>query len=297
MTAKSKALIGLGLTVILFSFVVIATRFAVSDTSQSVLMFYRMLFASLAFLPFVIKSQVWKKAKFRDLLSVSALSSVNILFFMWGIKYTSASASQLIYAAAPILNIVISDFIWKEKVKTRTIVGVIIGLFGIFFVIISSVLEKGETISGSLTGNIAVVIAMLGWLFYTLLSKRISKYFNVWEIGSTSILITLFCATFFLFFQHKTDFWALAISFDTLLICLYLGIFGTFATYVLMQYAIKHLSTLTVNLTSYIQPISTTLLAIILLGEKLTPTFILGGLFVFSGIIITVTIEFYRLRH
>lgn len=296
MTTKVKALIGLGVTVILFSFVVIVSRISVSSIPQLTLMFFRMLVASVAFLPFFIKSKVWKKEKFKQLLLISTLSTINVLFFMWGIKYTTASASQLIYAAQPILTIIFSSLLWNEKYQKRTISGVVVGLIGIFLIIASSAVEKGETISGGIIGNLAMIVAMSGWLFYILLSKKLSKYFDVLEIGSTSILVSLFFSFVFMILQLRIENQSVIFSKNLLYVSLYLGLFGTFATYILMQYAIKYLSPLTVNMTSYIQPITTTLLAIILLGEKLTPTFLLGGLLVFLGVFTSATLEFYHSR-
>jgi drug/metabolite transporter (DMT)-like permease len=72
---------------------------------------------------------------------------------------------------------------------------------------------------------------------------------------------------------------------------LYMGLFGTFATYVLYQYAVKHLPSLTVSLTSYIQPITTATLAMIFLGERLTAPFIIGSMLVFAGIFLVSEIK------
>lgn len=296
MTNKIKALISLGLMTILFSFVVIVTRVSVSSTPQLTLMFFRMLVAAIVFLPFFIKSKVWKKEKFGQLLFVSILSTVNVLFFMWGIKYTTASASQLIYAAGPILTIIISNILWREKYEFRTVIGIAIGLIGIAVILVSSAVEKGETISGGIVGNISMSVAMLGWLFYILLSKKLSEYFNAVEIGSTSILVSLIISSVMMFLQLRLNNQNIVFSVNLVSVSLFLGLFGTFVTYMLMQYAIKYLSPLTVNLTSYIQPVTTTLLAVGLLGEKLTLTFLLGGALIFLGVFTTATLEFYHSR-
>jgi drug/metabolite transporter (DMT)-like permease len=70
-----------------------------------------------------------------------------------------------------------------------------------------------------------------------------------------------------------------------------MGFFGTFSTYVLYQYALKSLSALTTSLTSYVQPITTAILAIIFLGERLTTPFIIGAMLVFAGIFLVSEIK------
>src|SRR3990167_9137264 len=254
MAHKLKALLALGTTVVLFSFLVILARFYAADVPSMSILFLRLSFAALAFLPFLVRSRIWQKEHFSKLVVISLLSTVNLVFFMFGIEFTTASASQLIYAATPILTIIISGLLYREKYSGKTLSGVIIGLLGIFYIVYRSAIEKGETISGGLFGNMMMLVAATGWLFYILFSKKISKSFTPAEIG------------------------------------------GTFFTYLLLQYAIKHLSSLTVNLTSYIQPALVALLAIFFLNEKLTAHYIFGSLLVFLSVFLTVTIEFMRLK-
>src|SRR4030042_4196186 len=123
MKEKYKALIALFATVILFSFHVIIVRMEVATVPSMYLFFLRMLIASISFLPFFIKSRVFRKPRFRALLAVSLLSSVNLTFFMWGIKYTTASASQMIYAAQPILTVFAVYYFLRQKYSPLTVFG------------------------------------------------------------------------------------------------------------------------------------------------------------------------------
>jgi drug/metabolite transporter (DMT)-like permease len=108
---------------------------------------------------------------------------------MLGIAHTSASASQVIYAAIPILILIISRYFQKHIHSVRKITGIIIGFFGIALIVYLSAIEKGETIAGSLYGNSLVIVAMLGWTTYLLSSKQLSRYFAPLEIGSTTITV------------------------------------------------------------------------------------------------------------
>ena len=213
---------------------------------------------------------------------------------MWGIQYTSASASQLIYALIPILIVLIETFYHKIKHPIRKILGVVVGFAGILLIISLSIIEKGETITGGFTGNLAIVLAMLGWLFYILLSKKISLRFSPVDIGSVSILTTFVVSLPLLYWDFIHGEKVFDFNFTLLLATLFMGVFGTFMTYLLYQYAIKYLSSLTASLSSYIQPVTTTILAMIFLGEKITPPFVIGTLLVFSGVFLTTTLEFIR---
>jgi len=213
---------------------------------------------------------------------------------MWGIQYTTASASQLIYALIPILIVLIETFHHKIKHPVTKKLGVILGFTGILLIVYLSITEKGETITGTLAGNLAIVIAMLGWLFYILLSKKISLRFSPVDIGSVSILTTFIVSLPFLFWDLRYGDKVFNFNFSLLLATLFMGFFGTFMTYLLYQYAIKHLSALTASLSTYIQPVTTTILAMFLLGEKITPLFVLGTAMVFAGVFLTTTLEFVK---
>lgn len=296
MSTKLKALIALLATVVLWSFSVVIARATVTEFHPMTLLFGRLLVAAISFAPFFMERQPWKHYAFSKLIGVSLLSTVNLSFFMWGIQYTSASASQLIYAAMPILIIIVSALILKEKYPTRRIVGVLVGLAGIVYLVYLSAIEKGTTISGSLIGNLAIVVAMLGWMSYILLSKKLSKIFSPIEIGSVSIMVSFVVSIPLFLWETVRLRLPLHLSGDGILAIIYMGFFGTFLTYLLYQYAIKHVSVLTASLTSYIQPITTALLAIILLGERLTIGFIFGAILVFLGIFLATTLEMYHRR-
>ncbi len=296
MNTKIKSLFALAGTVVFFSILVIIARAAVSEVSPMLLLFIRMFVAAVAFLPFLLKSKVWQKPKINNLILVSLLSTINLVFFIWGIQYTSASTSQLIYAAQPILAIIVGTYIYKQKYSSLSIIGVLLGLAGLGIIIIHSAVDKGETIAGGIVGNIAVTIAMLGWFWYIMLSKKLSKYFSPIEIASVSVFVSLVVSVVLLFLQTVLTPIHIVLSWKAVLAGGYMGFFGTFLTYLFLQYSIKHLTTLTVNLTSYIQPIVVTGLAIIFLGEKLTASFSLGTLLIFAGIFLTTTLEVNKRR-
>lgn len=296
LSLKGKASLALLGTVFLWSFLVVIARGAVAGTSPMTLLFIRFLVAAICFAPFFIKQKPWKNHSFKKLAAVSLGSTINVVFFIWGIQYTTASASQLIYAAIPILIILLSPLLFKEHYPVRRIIGVLIGLLGIFVIVYLSAIEKGTTIAGSLIGNLATMIGMFGWTSYIMFSKRLTKVFSPVEIGSVSIMVSFVISVFLLLgemFLTKSSF---QITPGGLWAGIYMGFFGTFLAYLLHQYALKHVSALTVSLTSYIQPVTTFFLAVIFLGEKLTTGFLFGSVLVFFGIFSSTTLEIYHRR-
>ena len=297
MNLRNKALAALLGTVVLWAFMVVIARVAVSNTHPIVLLFLRLLVAFLAFLPILIHFRSWRKPKFTTLAFISLGSTVNLTFFMLGIKHTSASASQVIYAVMPILVLLFGTYFQKHTHTLRKISGVIIGFIGISLIVYLSALEKGTTIAGTFYGNSLIIIAMLGWTFYLLSSKHITKYFSPLEIGSVTITVGFIVSSILLLFHLILGGIVGSLAVPALGASLYMGLFGTFATYILYQYAVKHLLSLTVSLTSYIQPVTTTFISMMLLGEKLTTPFIAGSALVFTGIFLVSDIKLVTLSN
>ncbi|MBM3282622.1 DMT family transporter [Candidatus Gottesmanbacteria bacterium] len=296
MNTKIRALLALFATTFLWALMVVIVRSVIADVRPMCLLFLRLLIAAVAFLPFFIIGKPWKRKQFSQLLKVSVFSTINLTFFMLGIQYTSASASQLIYAAMPILILVLSTIFFKEKFPQRRILGVLIGFMGMVFIIYLSAVEKGTTISGSLLGNLLIIVAMVSWMLYILFSKKISVFFSPVDIGSVSIIVS-FILSVPLFIGEV--YWIklpFPIPVKGIWAAAYMGIFGTFLTYLLYQYGLKYTTPLTASFTSYIQPVITVLLEVILLGSQLTLGFVFGGALIILGVFAATTLEFYHKR-
>lgn len=291
MSKETKAAFALLGTIFLWAYMAVLARGVVTVISPVTVLFYRLLIASLFFLPFFIRGRVWKKLHFRELLLVSLGSTINLTFFTIGLKYTSASVSQLLYAAMPILILIYSRVIYNERQSAKKILGVILGFAGLVLIGIMSAVEKGETITGSLLGNLLILVAMFGWTTYLINSKKLSKHFSPTEMGSTSILLSFLFSIVLVIFTDVLQGKSLLVPVGFLLPLFYIGFAATFLTYILYQYAIRHSSALKVSLASYIQPVVTTMLAMFFLGETLTLHFVIGSVLILSGVFLTSSVR------
>lgn len=291
MNTSSRAYLALFATVLLWSYQAIAAKNAIADFPSMLLLSLRMGIAGVVFLPFFLREKPWKNTRFGDLIRASFFSTVNVACFLWGIQYTSASVSQLIYAAMPVL-ILLSDYVYGNKRHAwYTVFGVGIGLLGIGYIVYLSFIEQGTTITGSLKGNMAIIVAMCGWVVYILRSKSLSSSFSNVAIGSTTVLIgfafSIMLAAVEWYGYHPTvHFTGTALWGGA-----YMGIFGTFFAYIFYQYGIKYTSPVTVSMTTYIQPVISTAMAAFFLGERLTPGYVFGSLLIFCGVFLTSSME------
>ncbi|MGB6647384.1 MAG: DMT family transporter [Bacteroidota bacterium] len=207
---------------------------------------------------------------------------VNQFLFLVGIRYTTASNAALLYATTPILVLLISRWLLKERLTRRKVTGVVLGFLGVMVVIF----ERGVDASlNNVTGNLIIYVAVIAWGLYTVLGKRLVHRYG--PIHATSITLILGTVLFLpIGLIPTTQFAFGSLSGSGWLQILYLGLITSVVAYMLWYYALGRIEAGKVALFTYLQPILTTIMAVILLGQDVTPAFLIGGTVALGGVII-----------
>jgi len=246
--------------------------------------FFRFFIASLCMLPFVLKEKQKIDKKLLKVVFLSLLATANVTLFAFGVRLTTATVSQMLYAVVPVIAVVFSYFLLKEKLNSRKIVGIFLGLAGVLTLIILPVLGKATGFSGNFLGNIIVLTAVTCFTIYTVLSKKFHKYYSpltltfIFSLTTTIVLSPLFLKDYFV-----NPFWLYQLNSASIFSAFFVGIFGGAGYYLLYQYAIKHGSPVIASMTMYLQPTATFLWAFFLLSERLTSGLIIGGILAIGG--------------
>jgi drug/metabolite transporter (DMT)-like permease len=287
MSSRMKALIAIILASLLWSTAGLA-KIIVRELDPYIAAFLRFFVASLVILPFFLKEKINRKHIFRDLVPLSLLSSANILFYYIGLSTSTANAATLIYAGVPLVTAVIAHQWIGERMNVQKLIGILLGLVGILFIALLPSVAKGESVTGTLTGNIFFVLAVLVWSLYTIGSRQAiaKKGYSPLTVSSVSIFTTTLFFLCISLSTFKPGYVPILTHPSTILIVLQLGIFATVATYLLFQYAVKHSSASTAVLGNYIGPVFAILVNVALLGETITPAFLVGTILVLAGVVI-----------
>lgn len=260
-------------------------KWALEDIPPFTLAFFRFFIASLILLPFTIHHL---KISHSALLRLSLLSFLgfflHIALLLFGLKLSSSVNAPIIASSAPIFLIIGSFFMLKEKIKVKTAIGTLISLFGVIIVVLQPLLNNG--FDSSIIGNILFILATLSLVLYTLLLKEYNLPYSSRTI--TFWMFALSTLIFFPFFLWESSFNPVVavFTYKGIFAILFGAIFTSVIAYVFYNYAIKRVHTSEVGVFLYIDPIVTALIAIPLLGERITPLFLLGSFFVFLGIFI-----------
>lgn len=245
--------------------------------------FLRFFIALLVLLPFSLKHLPTFKREDWKIILVSLLASLNVILFSFGIKYTTANMSQVIYSAVPIISAILSVYLLKEKFGFSKIIGIVIGFVGTIMIIILPLISHNS--GGTIIGNFIIILAMLSISLYWVLVKKLqltysSMKINNYFIATTALLLIPF--SIFDLLQHPS--WMKNVSTNSYLYMFLIAILGTAICYLINQILIKRTTPVMNSMVLYIQPLFTFLLASILLSEKLTTLFIIGAILSLLGI-------------
>lgn len=252
--------------------------------------FVRFALASLFILPFFLPKRKNLRKEFSKLILVSLLATGNIIFFVLGIKLTTANISQLIYAAVPIITAFILYGGFGQKLSPKNVFGIALGFAATSIVLLLPIIEGGGKFAGDLQGNIFLFIAVILYSFYVVFTKRLLNSYPPFEISSVFIFVTtVVLLPLFLYELTVHGSWWKNTAVPGLLSMGYVVFFTTIASYVLNQYAIKHGGIIFYSMVFYLTPVFGFLVAFLLLGEQLTPGLIVGGTLALLGIFLTTS--------
>jgi len=218
----------------------------------SAFIFLRILCAGLLFwgIKIFIKEKVAKKDFGRLILCGFLGIAANQLLFFHGLNLTSPIDASIIITSVPILVLVYSFFLLKEKITSNKIIGVSIGALGAIVLILYGKVDGGTS---SLLGNLFVFLNACFYGLYLVLVKPLMKKYNPITVISWIFLFGfIFMFPFGIGDFLSTDFDAFTLN--TFLTVAFVVIGTTFLAYLFNIYALKNVSPSVNGSYIYIQP-------------------------------------------
>ena len=226
-----------------------------------------------------------EKIKKKDLIKLAVCGlfgvAVNQLFFFEGLNLTSPINASIIMTTNPIIVLVISFVILKDKITGYKLFGVLLGIFGAWNLILNS--NNMSFSSGSGLGDIFVLINATSYGLYLVLVKPLMSKYN-----PITILFIVF--SFGLIFVFPFGYNELSLVDWTEIpnnIWFEIGfvvLFTTFFAYLLNAFALKNVSPNTVSIYIYLQPVLASFFAIYWGADELKEDKIIAALFIFAGV-------------
>ena len=230
---------------------------------------------------FFVKERVKKKDFFRLMLCGLFGVAINQLFFFEGLNLTTPINAAIIMTISPVLVIITSAIIIKEKITVRKIIGIILGLIGACILILNSGDISFE--NDFFTGNILVLINATSYAIYLVLVKTLMKRYNpITVMFYVFIFGLIFVLPFGIDEIQKID--LTTFNEEVYLKIGFVVICTTFIAYMFNAFALKSLNPSVVSVYIYLQPLLASLIAIALNSDSLSLVKILSAIFIFSAV-------------
>jgi len=280
---------GAFIAAVLFGASVVAVRVAVRGIPPLTLAILRFGQGGLLLLLLLL---IWARDLLRIRVSdVPYLLLLGAIFFTIfpvtfnaSLRLTEASRGAMMLATMPLWSVLLARAAKKERLSTRQMCGVLLTFAGVGIVLA----ERGLTFAGtrlSLAGDALMLVTALCGAVYGVMAKRMLTRYNALTVTTyTMIFGTLLLVPAVCF---EDPFSAMArMRPDTVMLVLFLGIFGGAIGYFLWTFALTRLSPTQVAVYVNLNPMIATVLGATLLREKLTGIFVAGFAAVLGGVLL-----------
>lgn len=277
----------------------ILIRFAQAEASSLVIAAYRLCFATILLMPFMLRQpkKAWPDRGQVWWLGILSGSFLAVHFAAWisSLEYTSVASSVVLVQTAPLFVAVLSPLFLKEKPSSRAWLGLLIAFSGGVLIAFGDActfrerfacLPPSDIFSGTaLTGDLLALLGGLAGAAYLMMGRELRSglglvpYVSV-VYGSAALMLL---AWSLITGEVMTGF-----SWVTYALFLLLALFPQLLAHTTYNWALKYLPATSVSLSLLGEPVSAALLAWLLLKESIPFIRILGGMIVLAGIFMVV---------
>lgn len=221
---------------------------------------------------------IWKN-RISLFISGAALG-INWILLFEAYRRTSLAIATLFYYLAPIIVMLASTLIYKERLTFKKIICILFSLIGM--TMISGVLNGNI---GNGYGYIGMILATLAAIFYATVTVSAKKTVGLPAMQETIIKLLIASIVVIPYNLVTVDILSLKPTGLMLIVLILLGIThtgGAFATYFS---ALHHLPNQTVAIMTYLDPVVAVLVSVIILRENTSLLEIVGAIILIATLI------------
>ena len=218
----------------------------------------------------------WRKVLW--LAAAGAIMGLNWILLFEAYNETSVQVATLCYYMEPVIVILASSVLFKEKLTRRKAICSALAFLGM--VLVSGVLESGGVRGGEMKGILLGLLAALLYSCVVLMNKRAAGIDpfekTVIELAASALVMVPYLAL-------TEDFSAITWSASSIALLSVAGIVHTGIAYALYFGSIDRLKAQTIALLSYIDPITALILSALILHESLSIIGIAGAVLILGS--------------
>jgi drug/metabolite transporter (DMT)-like permease len=207
--------------------------------------------------------------------------ALNMLTFFKGLSYTSPIMGAVLMVTTPMIVLILSAIIMKERMQKRKIFGIILGLAGTITLILYG--KSMVNAPNATLGNLLVFINAISYGFYLILVKKLMDKYNAFTFVKWIYTFGFIMVLPFGWSEFDVINWT-TIPTDIYWKIGFVVVFSTFLTYLLNLVSMRELKPTTVAVFIYLQPLFATIFAVGLGKDELSLVKLLSAVLIFAGV-------------
>ncbi|MEO9501067.1 MULTISPECIES: EamA family transporter [Nonlabens] len=201
--------------------------------------------------------------------------------FVWALKYVDSGFASLLASLQPLVLLLMMRFVQRKSLKIKSIIGVLLGLFGMYLLVSQKDLQMQED---SWIGILMIMSCIISWSAGSLFVAKAdtpSNFFITtgYQMLSAGVILAIGSWAF-------DESWSEPLSWqlNTQIAIVCLILFGSIAAFTAFNYLLKVVSTEKVATSSYVNPIIALLLGWYFLNESITVQSMIAAAIMLTGV-------------
>ncbi|EGM71749.1 DMT family transporter [Shewanella sp. HN-41] len=199
-------------------------------------------------------------------IGLGVIVSLHWVTYFAAMQLSSVAIGMIAFFTYPVMTVIAEPLLTGHKIKLLDIASGVLVLIGVILLIPEANLGNDTTLG--------IAIGILSAMLFTARNLLQKRYFTQYS-GPHAMFYQTLVAVIFLSPWHEADLNSIPLNVWGLIILL--GVAFTAAPHALFTSALRHLSAKTVGLVSCLQPFYGAMLALVILGEELSLTTLVGG--------------------
>jgi drug/metabolite transporter (DMT)-like permease len=265
----------------------IATKITVGQISPTTVVWLRFAIGIPILLLAVIMRKQFAFPKGNEWWYFALLGFLGITFHQWlqsnGLRTAQATTTAWIVSTSPAFIAILGWLVLKEKLNLVQSLGIVLAMVGVMVVVSKGDLSSLAIGKFGTYGDFLILISAINWAVFSILSRRglqnhpsTMMTFWVMTIGWLITSVAFFGNRNYIeFTQLDLRGWSAMI---------YLGVFTTGLAYIAWFDALSQLPAAQTGAFLFIEPLTSMVVASIILNEQITPVSVLGGVVILVGI-------------
>ena len=280
---NKKHLIPLFGTFVLWGSLYIVSKIALRSIPPVTLLALRYMVSIPALFVILLLRGRLKKVERHDLRTIFAIGFIgyfaSFCLQMLGISRLTGSVSSLLGAMNPIFIPILAALFLREKLTAAKIGCVALSMVGVVTIV-------GVNGTVDVTGAALMLASVFLWSTASVIIRRIGGRYDPMQVAMLSMIAALPFTGAWAMIELRTS--ACVFTGESVLAVLYMGLMGTAAAHTLWNVSLSLMDASFCSMFYPMQPLVSAILGVLVLGERITPSFLLGALIICCGIVAAV---------